>query len=763
MFGVGMNKKLLTITIASVLGLVGCGSDSKNEVVKQAETNFAGTVNKGIVSNGKVEVCDTFDAQGCNAQAAYYFETTTDSSGKYSITGAPLNKPLMVAVSKKDTTTSMKCDIKTCTDANSVSVGFGDTFVVADGWQLKTILPAANSATSVVNVTSLTDIAAKQALDDAGNSPVTTQIANTAKYIVEKIFGLEGSITELGSVDLTDPAQTQGAAPEDINAALYSAAVMSSKIDTDVLIQNNGATYRIDPTLLNIIDSANDLVSGGTPLVKAPTASKKELDDHKVDLTTGADGFQKDENGNYKPIEVAPQPPAVNDIQAAKTFINDVRTTYMSVQDDGDLKKGLEDFGRELEVIAPLVEQDAEQALNNVQEAVEAIMVEFDKSTDDDNGFTVTVEGTTYTAVRTVSDSEATTVVANIKTVEVSDNETVLIPADSNSQADNTVESPDGGSTTAEIDLEVVSIRSSVGDVLLTGSGSAKVNGFVKGWNEQNENSESSWSWSEESDLTVNLVSLDISSVKMEFAGSESAQSASFEGGIFVSVSDFAMNESESSEVKYPAYDELNGSGAEANSGTLGYANFRFNGELTAGSDSADVYLNIIADNKRGYVYDESSRYSYACSWVSTVSLSNFDCSENNGKTHVPETSDKYVETYFTARVSTDVQNAINNNIAASVALEINRSQFDVANAKVTVGYNGVDTIIEAPVGLYDNVIDSDITVRNTTGAVATLTEFEDSIAGKVTVNGAKVASIEELDSGLVLVRYEDGSFESIF
>ncbi|MGF1729532.1 hypothetical protein [Photobacterium kasasachensis] len=734
-----MKRKILAITIASVLGLVGCGGGSggdKKVIPQPTGTDFSGTVNKGIISNGKVEVCDTFDAQGCNAKGNYYSETTTNSSGKYSISGAPLDKPLLVAVSKKDTSTTMKCDVATCTDASGAQVNFGQTFVVKDGWQLKTILPAANSTTSVVNVTSLTDIAAKQALEDAGSSPVTTQIANRAKDTVEDIFGLEGSITELGSVDLTDPAQTQGAAPEDINAALYSAAVMSSAIDTDALLVSKGDVYEVSTTLLDVIADAEKLVDSGSgePLIKVSEVSKKELADHKAEQTTGDSGFKDiDGDGKLDPIEVTPQPPAQGVVQAAKSFINDVRTTYLSVQDNGDLKKGLTDFGNELDVIAPLIEEkDVELALTNVQTAVEAITDAYEaqksapgNTTYSYRGFTVTVDGTTYSAQRdnTGANVESTKVVAVISKVSI----------------------VKGDSTTAEIDLGITSINSSVDNVLLTAADStATVVGFSV--------DDTKFPKVEVSVLKVDSVALDLQNTKMTFVDAKAGKSANFTGNIHFGLTGLAAVDFQDNSVSNQV--------SESKSGTFMLANIRFGGDLATGGDSVGVYLNLVADNSLGYIYAEESKIFNVCS---SGSVLGWNCNNNVDTTSIPETQDKFVKTYLTAQVSTNVQNALNNAIAASVKLEVNRSQYNVAQAKATVEYNSVDTIIEAPVGLYDNFVNPTIIVRNTTGAVATVSEYEENVAGEISINGEKVASIEEIKNGLVLVRYLDGSFESLF
>jgi len=160
-----MKKGLIAIAIISTFGLAGCGSDSGSgsSTPVATSTSFSGTVNKGIVSNGKVEVCSDFTGSTCNAEGSYYQTATTSETGSYDVTNAPLDTPLLVLISNNDDgTTTMKCDTDSCIDNSASPVDFGETFKVAEDWTLKTIIPAANSATATVNVTSLTDIAADE-------------------------------------------------------------------------------------------------------------------------------------------------------------------------------------------------------------------------------------------------------------------------------------------------------------------------------------------------------------------------------------------------------------------------------------------------------------------------------------------------------------------------------------------------------------------------------------------------------------------------
>ncbi len=100
------------------------------------------------------------------------------------------------------------------------------------------------------------------------------------------------------------------------------------------------------------------------------------------------------------------------------------------------------------------------------------------------------------------------------------------------------------------------------------------------------------------------------------------------------------------------------------------------------------------------------------------------------------------------------------------VKFESSRENYDEIETTLTVNYNDVDTIIEADIPLVPASDDSKgvvetFVIRNTNGVEATLNI--NSRSGKVEVDDVEVASIEESSHSLMLIRYEDGSFESLF
>ncbi|NQZ50726.1 MAG: hypothetical protein HRT95_11280 [Moritella sp.] len=744
-----MNKKLLVVAIASVLGLAGCGGGGSDDsaAVQQTQTNFSGTVNKGIVSNGKVEACDTFDSDGCTAGQGWSVETTTNAAGQYDINSAPLNKPLLVMVSKKDASTKMMCDVAICYDSDGTTelAKFGTKFEVAADWQLKTIIPAANSETAVVNVTALTDVAAIKTFEAAGNSAVTATMATNANRAVKAAFSIGESapLSTFGAVDLTDKKQVEAADATELSAALYSAALITATNAQKIALItiNADGGYKVTADAVKAIKDTSITVS----------ATVTEKTNAKISTKVTA-------NLHAKPTTVEPvEDTHGQEVKAAKAFINDVRTAYLSVQDDGDLTTGLKASSEKLNVIAPLMEEDAEQVLMNIQYALEAIieMHNADLGEFDKHEFSVTAEGNIYTATLktdTDTETESTTVVAKLDKISIVDEE-----------SDNGTDK-----TEMDIDLEIISIDATVKAVKLTATGTAKVDSFVESgsWSqEENENIVSSSL--ENNDLTVAGIAVTLSDVNMTFSGTDSA---AFVGKISLKVNGLVTSEDESSKTESSFINECNDSGescylvqsgskhrySNESTETFKHVDVEFDGDLDAGGDKLSVYLNIVADNKHGYVHKET--WSNIYSWVAGTGST-----DSTTETELTETKDKYVEVSVNARVGINVQNSQNNNVAAAVKLDATRSEFNTVDAKVTVTYNNVDTMIESKIGIYDNKVTPDFVVSNTNGAVATISMVKDVVAGEIKINGIKVASIEETEKGAVLVRYNDGTFESIF
>ena len=128
------------------------------------------------------------------------------------------------------------------------------------------------------------------------------------------------------------------------------------------------------------------------------------------------------------------------------------------------------------------------------------------------------------------------------------------------------------------------------------------------------------------------------------------------------------------------------------------------------------------------------------------------------------ESEDQFVKVTAIVRVGTTLLDADNVETNASIELVANRNQYDVVDTTITISYNDVDTVLQADIGLYD-AENSALTIKNGTGAIATINAFDEDVdyTGTITIDGVEAATITEIDNGAVLVRYTDGTFESLF
>jgi hypothetical protein len=774
-----MQKKILSVAIASVIGLAGCGGGgSSSSTPVASSTNFSGTVNKGIVSKGKVEVCQTFNANGCTGEPLA--TATTNADGSYTISDAPTGVPLLVKVSKEDANTIMKCDITpSCTPTNSpmagtTNVNFGDSFEVADSWELKAILGKANSATETVNVTSLTDIASKRAISVAGSGAISTEIVTNANQAVKEAFGIDSDITEIGAVDLTSPTAVAGATKAEIEAASYSANMMTlvgedsdndgiDDLDELLTISSDGG-YTVENAIVTSIQGQVETLVNNIQAELIADASEDGLD---LDFSI-LDAVKQEVDAFVPVTEVEPVAEASSEVTAAKAFITDVRSAYQSA-DSGALATGLESFSTQLDSIDELASADFDVVATNINNAAQAIAEAVEANA---TGPTFTASNQVEVSISdtTLSVSSPAQVTVTGSAQNISDNNT-----DANYSNGCTKDSPctNTSDISGSVTLNIAITSATSGQAALSGTGSLVIT------NLDSESSESEYYGNSGNDKTSSSsTTLDRFEIRLTDA-TLSYGAHKFVGGIEFTVE--GLNQSNSGNSSYSnssSYDEANqettyeghDSGSSSESITASRANVVLNGTVasnagTATEENVGVYLNIAINNTTGYIESETYQYSNVWSGVYNNATNVDTPSDSNTnsytETQSEETADRYLGYSVIARVTTNVHDANNEAIAASVELDVTRNNYETMSAEVTVDYNNVDTIIAASYGLQTETL-SDITIRNNTGAVATLSDVENNFTGVITVGGVTAGSIEEAN-GLTIVRYTDGSFETLY
>ncbi|MDP2571799.1 hypothetical protein Q8W40_06390 [Vibrio penaeicida] len=753
-----MRKNTLAVAIASGLILTACGggssSDTGKPVLPISTTALSGVINKGIVLNGSVEICDVFDSTGCNKeQSAFYQETVTNDKGAYLLTGAPTGIPLLVFVSKKDASTLMKCDIAVCDDTTTPNIVFGDTFEVANDWNLKTIIPMASGNNAKVHVTSLTDIAAEEAFSIAGSSAITTTIGLRANSAVQQSFGLTRSILGMGGIDLTDASALKNANAEDLAAATYSAALLTvTDEEKKSLIDLNANKVNVSK-VQEILTKSSDLID-----VIEANANKHASSDERVDLTQAK---QK--------IDVTEPPEEVqsggsehaNEILAAKSFMQDVRSAYESVQDEGNLRNGLENFGERLEVLGSLNTEDSEIVLKEVGKSISAITeaVQAISNLPEDSevsspyysshGIVVEIQENTFNV-----DYDGIEISATIDKISV-DND-IIETAGCTVYDAETNQCEHSETTSVAVELEV-NITATSNGTTLTGEGEIELNGLT------NTSSLYSYDFANgASNVSIkHLEQLQIENLNLILRSSlvNNDIDSDFKGEIKLSLEDILdqnISEYESSQVVPTSYD-FNYSRTETVLQHASAIGILLEGELSIEQESVSALLDLRFTNDRGTIIsDINITRGYCGYWhCSTTSTE-----QNQSRPPQNESSSNFTRVYAVIEVETELNDAQNEAMPASVKLEAHRESYESGEIALTVDYNGVDTILESSIDVNSEEVPN-LVIRNENSVEAVL-DIENK-SGIVKVNDVTVGTIDESRHGLVLIRYTDGSFESLF
>lgn len=754
-----MNKHILAIAISSGLLLTACGggsssSEDEKQILPVSTTSLSGVINKGIVKNGLVQICDVFDSSGCDKnQSGFYQETVTNDKGAYLLTGAPTGKPLLVYVSKKDSSTLMKCDIAVCDDTTTPNIVFGDTFEVTQDWSLKTILPAASGSNVKVHVTSLTDIAAEEAFSIAGSGAITTAIGLRANSAVQQSFGLTRPITGMGGIDLTDASALRNANAEDLAAATYSAALLT------VTDEDKKSLIDLDTNKVNV-SKVQEVLNTSSRLIDVieTNANKNAAHGEQVDLTQAKQKIDTTE----PPKEVqSGSLEHADGILAAKAFMQDVRSAYESVQDEGNLRNRFESFGERLELLGSLNTEDSEivlkevgKSISAITEAVQAISnlpkdSEVSSPYYSSHGIVVEIQDNTFNV-----DYDGIEISAAIDKISV--DKDVVETAGCTVYDAETNQCELSETTDVAVELEI-NITATSNGATLTGEGKIELNGLT------NTSSLYSYDFANGASNvnTKHLEQLQIENLNLILRSSlvNNGIDSDFKGVIKLSLEDLLnqnISEYESSRVVPTSYD-FNYSRTETVLQHAKAIGILLEGELSIEQESVSALLDLRFANDRGTTISNINITRGYCGYwhCSTTSTEQIQSRPPQN-----ESSSNFTRVYAVLEVETELNDANNEAMPSSVKLEANRDSYDTGNLALTVHYNGVDTILESSIATPSEELQN-LVLRNENGVEAVL-DIKDK-SGVVKVDDVAVGTIDESRQGLVLIRYTDGSFESLF
>jgi hypothetical protein len=227
-------KRNLSVALisSSLLFACGGGSDSGGSVVAPTPMNITGTASKGLILGGAVTAYLINPLNGTKG-AAVGTATTDATDGTYELTldDSYDGEALIIEITAVDGS-EMKCDLSVCLadDDDDVAITFGELYPLPTGFELSAVSSGTDSDEISINITPLTNLSTALALSKIADGADPAAAADSSNYQIADLLGLDGDVTELPIVDLTDPTAINGATAEALNANLKSAAVVEAAL-----------------------------------------------------------------------------------------------------------------------------------------------------------------------------------------------------------------------------------------------------------------------------------------------------------------------------------------------------------------------------------------------------------------------------------------------------------------------------------------------------------------------------------------------------
>ncbi len=739
-----MNKSLLATAILTSIALSGCGGGSSgSSSTPESQSDVSGVVNKGLVRGGLVNVCLATGAnindESC-PEDEILASTVTDESGQYSLSGLPQNRALLFVLTSNDDpdiTTQMKCDFKACLDDGKA---LGEWRDVAADFKLISIL-SADTSSITAHMTSITDAIAKHTIRASrGSDEVDIDVINNSRSMIAQLFGVEAQkIMALGAVDLTD-------------AEAIKTALDNNDLESVKMAALSAAFSDISPNLEEMFTQVDGLISGETEGAESVrrallggssdllSAVKTQLDDESVEFTSVTQRIYevKEEDATVTVAE------ATSDIQAAKDLVTQVRTVYDATQEEGNLRQGFIQLGNSLEPLPDLLQEEVSQAFETLTSALMSIAHLIDDELFEEEGeWEVVKEGNTYTI--------------DTDTVKL----TVLGSSDVVFDEQETEESGSINDT-AEIDLTITELWVKEGSVELSATeGQAQVLTFVGTESWENPPVDNGHDYSEEWHLAAEKLHFALTDLTIEANDSHDTPftlqgSVSFTAnkpiiqGKHTSSSQHSEQQNQSED-----FDEETFSARDLS--------FNINANLEYQEQKAGISLRVAIDNPNGLVYFRSMRQawqwgdSFNYEYQQEEDIAQPGSSLDEVK---PETADTFLRGSVLVTLDTEVNPE--NPQVAKVSLQASRPAYDLVNLNGSITYNGKELTLKTQVNTEQ---DKPLAVELSNGAaIAFLREGTNGqVVGNIKVGNKQVASIDEPRNGVVVVRYTNGEFESLF
>lgn len=355
-------------------------------------TPLDGTVNKGLVLKSKVEIFEI----GSGGSLSLLTSAVTDEQGQYKATlpvsykGGPLK-----VVSSVDSSSQMICDAPAGCGGTSK---FGERIALESGFKLSAVHPGTTPGQALhTHINPFTSFAA--ALSEKRG--LTADNIRASNSQVQALFGLGADATQQAAVDITQMAKLGTINESSLKQQLLAAGLMGA-------LQNNGQgaswSARLDDLVSRfanqngqlVINDAEgeheaDLLSIEDILQQAQATAAHLADSGQtipalrasmalLQLDTAA--AQQQQEGTLSQSQPLPTVNA-NRLGKAKALINDIRTVALASNLE-KLQVGAAQFKDQIELAAAASNAYTDKALRALQYAAEALTAAAGAYQDDD-------------------------------------------------------------------------------------------------------------------------------------------------------------------------------------------------------------------------------------------------------------------------------------------------------------------------------------------------------------------------------------------
>jgi hypothetical protein len=748
----------LILPLAITASLVACGSDNKSSPSTATPTSVAGSSSKGIVIGGIVNAYPLTDTGTVNRTITLAEPATTADDGSYSLT---LNSnyvsgtPVYVEITAVDGTL-MRCDLTLCGSA-----AFGETYPLADGFAMSATVDKAAGSSVAVNITPITDIASKLTLKKiaSGASPSAAAAASNAQ--VANRLGITGGLINQPIVDITSASSVNSASKAALEYNLKSAGAVAAMLKGDSTItlekaMENFVTQFSDGGIADKEDDGSTAVTLEELLEEALALLEEVKKNPDVDQQNSSVGASKTSmdtdksNAETNGSTTASQGEVPDDVGdeglvATKAFVKQVR----NLANAGVISADQEAFADELDLASQAVSGDSDivaeglgMGLHAIVLAAEAYEGAADESkpsthTDPDLGITVAISKSGETL--NFSIDQSITLMETSVAIDLNASTTSTI-TESETEAANTPEAGDTtytetGDATATLSVSGSAASTAVSLSISEGSFAGSLN-----YNNESTENESATGYSEtwDDEVTITGINAKLTVVLAQLTGDNKA---SFEGNMNLKIGQLKVTEDGSYS---SGFDAQNYSDSESYTEvvTIDGLEFSLSGKFSdTEGKSLSASLSASLDNAQETCTEERDNSPTSFSY-------NFNCDTN-------ETASNFATVSLSITFDLDIAG-----VDDDVNIKFNASRISLDDGKATIDltYGGNQLNFAFPGG-------DSATLSNHNGVTMTLTETftegESSISGDIKEGGTSYAKVSD-DSGAIVIRYNDGSFETV-